>query len=114
MTEGWFKDGLFGGECPWASAAQGCVGDKVSLNEMKCHLSMQRALRADGGQWRWLPGGGDTELASKAGLGRKVGVGIQVAVPWVGGTSPPGASLLGKIFPPPGFISILGTPIWGL
>lgn len=36
---------------------------------------MLRAPRADGGQWGWLPGGGDSELP----------LGVQVAVLWLGG-----------------------------
>lgn len=46
------------------------VWETVSVNEMKCHLSALRAPRADGGQWGWLPGRGDTELASDAQVGR--------------------------------------------
>lgn len=43
----------------------------MSVDEMKCHLSLLRAPRAGGGQWRWLPGGGDTELAPEAATGRR-------------------------------------------
>lgn len=68
MTEGWFKDGLCSGECLPASAAHACVGDR---DEMNRHLSMRRAPRADGAQWGWLPGRGDTELASEAEIGRR-------------------------------------------
>ena len=66
-AEGWFKDGLSGGECLWPVHPMP-VWECPGTTRVR---AMPMAPRADGGQWGWLPGGGDAELASEARIGRR-------------------------------------------
>lgn len=53
-------------------------------------------------------------LIPKQGLVERVGAEAQVTMPWGGAVSPLGASLLGRSFPPSGFMPIFIAPLWRL